>query len=264
MSSPDVPVETKKHIGEKRILVRIIKPTSDTIRDGIIRATNSQTHIPKPYLRGMDRVHRNIEDFFRKHGLFYERRKNQYRNEDKPRSSIVTLTEMSQSLVAALLFRGGDARGRPTTLIKDDKDYQTLFSESYPLDTFLAVIRAKRDIMNVLVAIEPQRGAGFRNNVVWHALAFVSGVYFHNTQHAASGWGSLKINTEWLPIAVRYVVDLLDNEGGTDGVAKSPGFQDYIASEAASIRAGSFSESAELFTTEVEIFSFLQSADIGS
>ncbi len=236
MSSPDVSEEAKKHIGEKRILVRIIKPTSDSIRDGIIRATNSQAHIPKPYLRGMDRVHRNIEDFFRKHGIFYERRKNQYRNEEKPRSSIVTLTEMSQSLVAALLFRGGDARGRPTTLIKDDEDYRTLFSESYPLDTFLAVIRAKREIMNILNAIEPARGAGFRNNVVWHVLAFVSGVYFHNTKHAASGWATLKIDETWLPKAVAYVVERFDNEGGTDGIAKSPGFQDIIAFEAASVR----------------------------
>jgi hypothetical protein len=245
MSSVEVKPEAKKHIGEKRILVRIIKPTSDAVRDGIIRATNSQTHIPKPYLRGMDRVHRNIEDFFRKHGLFYERRKNQYRNEEKPRLSIVTLTEMSQSLVAALLFRGGDARGRPTTLINDDKDYQTLFSESYPLDTFLAVIRTKRDIMKILTAIEPTRGAGFRNNVVWHALAFVSGVYFHNTKHAASGWATVAIDAEWLRNAVSYVVEQFDLEGGTDGVAKSPGFQAIMANAAASLRTPAIPEPAQ-------------------
>jgi hypothetical protein len=245
MSSSEVTSEAKKHIGEKRILVRIIKPTSDAVRDGIIRATNSQTHIPKPYLRGMDRVHRNIEDFFRKHGLFCERRKNQYRNEEKPRSSIVTLTEMSQSLVAALMFRGGDARGRPTTLINDDKDYQTLFSESYPLDTFLTVIRTKREIMNILTSIEPPRGAGFRNNVVWHALAFVSGVYFHNTKHAASGWATVKIDAEWLPKAVAYVVGQFDTEGGTDGVAKSPGFQEIIAAAAAGLRTPPIPEPAQ-------------------
>ena len=231
--------------GEKRILVRIIKPTSDAVRDGIIRATNSQTHIRKPYLRGMDRVHRNIEDFFRKHGLYYERRKNQYRNEEKPRSSIVTLTEMSQSLVAALLFRGGDARGRPTTLINDDKDYQALFSENYPLDTFLSIIRAKREIMNILASIDPPRGAGFRNNVVWHALAFVSGVYFHSTNHAASGWATLQIDAEWLPRAVAYVVARFDEEGGTDGVAKSPGFQETIAAAAASLRSAPIPEPAQ-------------------
>lgn len=249
MSSTEVSVEAKKHIGSKRILVRIIKPTSDAVRDGIIRATNSQTHIPKPYLRGMDRVHRNIEDFFRKHRLFYERRKNQYRNEEKPRSSIVTLTEMSQSLVAALLFRGGDARGRPTTLINDDKDYQTLFSESYPLDTFLAVIRAKREIMSILTYIEPSRGAGFRNNVVWHALAFVSGVYFHNTKHAASGWAALKIDAQWLQKAVEYVVKRFDEEGGSDGVAKSPGFQESIARAAASVRTSPAPVSEDLATS---------------
>lgn len=236
MSSPNVSTEKKEHIGEKRILVRIIKPTSDAVRDGIIRATNSQTHIPKPYLRGMDRVHRNIEDFFRKHGLYYERRKNQYRNEEKPRSSIVTLTEMSQSLVAALLFRGGDARGRPTTLIKDEEEYQTLFSESYPLDTFLSIIRAKRRIMSILAAIEPSRGAGFRNNVVWHALAYVSRIHFHNTKHASSGWAELNPDEKWLSKAVADVVQLFDGAGGTDGVAKSPEFQEKIEKAAAAYR----------------------------
>lgn len=236
MSSSDIDPNAKGHINSKRILVRVIKPTSDAIRDGIIRATNSQTHIPKPYLRGMDRVHRNIEDYFRKEGLFYERRKNQYRNQDKARSSIVTLTEMSQSLQAALLFRGGDARGRPTTLIKDDKDYKLLFSENYPLETFLRVIRIKRQLMSLLADEYPDRSAGFRNNVIWHLLAYTSGCHFHNTGHASEGWARTVIPLKWLADAVKAVVKEFDEAGGTDGVAKSPGFQDLIADEAKKYR----------------------------
>jgi hypothetical protein len=157
MSSDKFKQAAKDHIKSKRVLVRVIVPPSDAIRDTIIRATNSQTHIPKPYLRGMDRIHRNIEDHLRQLGIFYERRKNQYRNQGRARSSIVTLTEMAQSLVAALLFKGGDARGRPNSLLKLDEEYDQLFSEAYPLGTYAKIIQLKRAIMAEQKKFTPTR-----------------------------------------------------------------------------------------------------------
>jgi hypothetical protein len=147
MTDTVVDEEVKKKRRSQIILMKIIVPPSEQVRDEIIKATNSQTNIPKPYLRGMDTVHRNIEDHLKAAGLYYERRKNQYKNMGKTRPTIVTLAEMAQALMAALLFRAGDARGRPNSLLKSDDDYQSLFSESYPLDAFKNVILAKRAII---------------------------------------------------------------------------------------------------------------------
>lgn len=236
MNEPAIQNEIKDLRRKNMVLAKIIVPPNEKIRDEIIKATNSQTHIPKPYLRGMDRVHRNIEDHLKGSGLFYERRKNQYKNLGKARSAIVTLSELAQAMMAALLFRGGDARGRPNSLLKSDSDYQSLFSEGYILDSFKNVILAKREIAKRLTFLFPQESAGFRNNVIFHILAFLSSVRFHTTSHAAASWAPLQLQPSEIDEAIETVVVLFKKIGGTDQIAKSPSFQATILAEAKKLR----------------------------
>lgn len=60
----------------RSLLVRVLVPENEVSRDKIIRATNSQTPIPKASLRATDSIHRDIEDYFKPRGLYYDRRKN--------------------------------------------------------------------------------------------------------------------------------------------------------------------------------------------
>lgn len=236
MTDPAIDEEIKQTRRSKIVLIKIIVPPNEKIRDEIVKATNSQTHIPKPYLRGMDIVHRNIEDHLKGFGFFYERRKNQYKNLGKKRSTIVTLSEAAQALMAAFLFRGSDARGRPNSLLKQDKDYQLLFSDSYPLDSFRNVIGAKKTITNLLVELHPQEGAGFRNDVVFHVLSYISAKTFHSASHAASRWKDVTLDPIELASDIRTVVKMFRDEGGTDQVAKSPSFQNTIKNAAIAAR----------------------------
>ncbi|GLI93713.1 AIPR family protein [Methylocystis echinoides] len=239
MKDQAVSTEFREKKGKQIILTKIIVPPNEKIRDDIIKATNSQTHIPKPYLRGMDIVHRNIEDHLKGAGLFYERRKNQYKNLGKSRSTIVTLAEMAQALMAAFLFRSSDARGRPNSLLKSDDDYKSLFSADYPLDSFKNVILAKHEIIRILAETCPEGGAGFRNDVVYHVLAYVSAVDFHNLKHAAQGWKDKTCSKTELEAAVTAVVALFREGGATDRVAKSPAFQGTVINAAKSLRSPS-------------------------
>lgn len=75
----------------RNILVRVIVPEGEESRDKIIRATNSQTPIPKASLRATDAIHRDIEDYFKPRGLYYDRRKNFYKNEGKKPTDIVSI-----------------------------------------------------------------------------------------------------------------------------------------------------------------------------
>ncbi|MCL1488228.1 MAG: AIPR family protein [Marinobacter sp.] len=68
---------------ERSVLLRVIVPEDEETRDKIIRATNSQTPIPKSSLRATDNIHRKIEDYLKPRGLFYDRRKNFYKNDGK-------------------------------------------------------------------------------------------------------------------------------------------------------------------------------------
>jgi hypothetical protein len=121
----------KEVVRQRHILVRIIDPEADSSRNKIIRATNTQNRIPEASLRSTDEVHRDIEDYFKRHGLFYDRRKNHWRNEGKPRSSIVPIPSLAQSVAAVVLQRPSDARARPSSLINKDPDYQRIFNRDY-------------------------------------------------------------------------------------------------------------------------------------
>jgi hypothetical protein len=73
----------------RNVLVRIIKPNNEEARDQIIFATNNQTNIPKYSLRVTDAIHYQIEMYFKTRGLYYDRRKNFYRNQKKKNKCIL-------------------------------------------------------------------------------------------------------------------------------------------------------------------------------
>ncbi|MDG7000067.1 MAG: AIPR family protein [Nitrososphaerota archaeon] len=121
----------------RNLLVRVIVPPATESRDRIIKATNSQTQIPVASLRATERIHRDIEEFLRPHGLFYDRRKNFYKNEGKAIENIVSISRLAQAVMATALQRPNDARARPSSLLKRDTDYDTVFTSKYPVSLYL-------------------------------------------------------------------------------------------------------------------------------
>jgi hypothetical protein len=69
---------------ERRVLIRIIKTADKTVRDEVVRCTNSQNEMPEEALRATDAIHRQIEALFHRFNLFYDRRKGHYRDQGKP------------------------------------------------------------------------------------------------------------------------------------------------------------------------------------
>ena len=120
----------------RSVLIRIIVPENEETRDKIIRATNSQTPIPKSSLRATDLIHRSIEDYFKPRSLYYDRRKNFYKNEGRKPKEIVSLPFLSQCLMSTLLQRPDSARARPSTLLEDDDSYGRLFHQNNSLNTY--------------------------------------------------------------------------------------------------------------------------------
>ncbi|HSA64550.1 MAG TPA: AIPR family protein [Nitrospira sp.] len=116
---------------DRKILVRIIVPSEAESRDRIIKATNSQTAVQQASLRATDKVHRDIEEFLRPRGLFYDRRKNYYKNEGKPRDKIVGIPHLAQAVMAILLQRPDAARARPSSLLKKDEDYGKVYRSRF-------------------------------------------------------------------------------------------------------------------------------------
>lgn len=124
----------------RTIFVRVIESNDPKSTDRIIKATNSQTRIPPILLHATEAIHRKIEAVLKaKANLFYDRRKNYYRNRGVKPKDIVTISYLSQALVAIVLRRPDDARARPTTAA--ERHYKALFADEYPEELYSTCAR---------------------------------------------------------------------------------------------------------------------------
>lgn len=122
---------------EKRsVLVKIIKVTDETISDKIIKCTNSQTAVRSAELRATDKYQRDIENNFLANGLFYNRRKNYYKNQGKPRARMYGIANTAQYVEAILFASPSSARNNPTSLLKKDINYNKIFNEENDINIY--------------------------------------------------------------------------------------------------------------------------------
>lgn len=208
---------------ERKILVRVIVPTEEESRDRIIKATNSQTAVQLASLRATDKIHRDIEEFLRPRALFYDRRKNYYKNQEKPRDKIVGIPYLAQAVMAILLQRPDTARARPSSLLKKDEDYTRVFSSSYPIELYYKCAEVIRRVEEHLRLPGLDLGSKDRNNlrfyVAMHVVASSSGKPVPSKQNIAdldlSGIDSAMIQSSFEVVRENYVA-----LGGDDQVSK--------------------------------------------
>ncbi|PLS29221.1 AIPR family protein [Bifidobacterium parmae] len=121
---------------QRHILVRVIVPEDESSRDCIILANNSQTTIPAVTLRATDPIQRNIEMCLKSHGLYYDRKKNYYRNQGRRPAEIVSISFLGQCLMSIFKSSPNTARARPSTLLNDDNQYHELYSNEIDIEVY--------------------------------------------------------------------------------------------------------------------------------
>lgn len=212
---------------QRMLLMRVIETDNPEVRDSIIAATNTQTPIPEAWLKSTGELHRDIEVFLGQHGLHYDRRKNYYRNQGRPRKTIVSIPYLAQAVMAIALGEPGSARARPSTLLKRDSDYARVFSRSTPLPLYLFCVQLLKAVEDVLRS--PRFGLAARdiNNVKFHvglltARQMVDGKRLAPERLAALA-GS-KLNRKLIGQCAREVIAIYRQLGQTDQVAKGPEF----------------------------------------
>ena len=113
---------------EKDLLVRIIlTPEDDARTDMVIKATNSQTPLSASALRATDAIQRNIEDYLKSKNLYYDRRKNYYKNKGKSSEQIISMQYLAQVINALILRAPHVSRSAPGSLVKNDNNYYKIF-----------------------------------------------------------------------------------------------------------------------------------------
>ena len=135
---------------DRGVLIKVIEASDATSRDRIIQATNSQTSFGPSALKATDYAQRRVEEYLKDHGFFYERRRRQYQNMNKPLESIVSIDQMGQAVLAALVQCPHIARGS-ITRVYDNEIYPHLFNSSHPLDMYLASLQLFRSCRTFLL-----------------------------------------------------------------------------------------------------------------
>lgn len=159
---------------EKRnVLVRVIVPNSEESRDNIIFATNNQTNIPKSSLRVTDTIHLQIEMYFKSRGLYYDRRKNYYKNQKKKAADIVGVSFLAQCLISIFLRKPDFARARPSTLLTDDETYKKLYELNADLEVYYKTALLGKKVQ-VNLAKTSEMTSAERNDVLYYLLYGVS------------------------------------------------------------------------------------------
>jgi hypothetical protein len=120
----------------RSVLVKFVKINEDESIDRIITATNSQNPMPPAARRALDPFQRQIEDWLKHSGLYYERRRNYYRSRNFSINDIVSMEYLGQAIMSARMRRPGDARARPSSLLKDDSRYTIVFDKSIDLEEY--------------------------------------------------------------------------------------------------------------------------------
>lgn len=152
----------------RNLLIRFIVPENEESRDNIIYSTNNQTAISKSSLRVTDAIHLQIELYFKSRGLYYDRRKNYYKNQRKKVSEIVSVSFLAQCLISLILRKPDFARARPSTLLTDDETYATLYEETQDLEAYYKAALIGKRIQAFLVnsAID----SVIRNDIIFYIL----------------------------------------------------------------------------------------------
>lgn len=206
----------------KSLLVRVIVPENEISRDKIIRATNSQTPIPKASLRATDSIHRDIEDYFKPRGLFYDRRKNFYKNDGKKPTDIVSLPFLAQCLMSITMHKPDTARARPSTLLEDDASYEKLYSTANNINAYYITELIGKKSEHYLKT-KTDLSVSDKNNLRFY-LAFVVSVIITNNKHP--GFRALEniqpqsITEDIIKEAFDLVLERYNALGGGDKLAK--------------------------------------------
>ena len=211
---------------EKRnVLVRIIKPSDETSRDKIIFATNNQTNIPQYSLRVTDSIHVQIELYFKSKGLYYDRRKNYYKNLRKKPADIIGVSFLAQCLISLILKKPDYARARPSTLLADESIYKHLYSGEQDLEVYYKAAMIGKRVKTILNTSQLSRSA--KNDILFYVIYYVGANTLRKKEIGFDdflGFNLSLLDDSAINDAIELVNSKYVEKGASGSIAKSSAF----------------------------------------
>ncbi|MDT4330700.1 AIPR family protein [Methylomonas sp. MED-D] len=193
-------------LDDRCVLVKVIVTKDEAIRDAIIRATNNQTDVELASLHATDKIQRDIEDVFLRHGLFYERRKNFYANQGHPPAELVTPLYAAAGYVALMLKKPHIAASLRSKFMRSTETYEAVFDEAVQLDVWPRIVQLLKKVDIELEILRPQGKATDRFLKGWrYVTAFlVLAQHFRKFTYSATELATLDVS-QITPQAIEQV-----------------------------------------------------------
>ena len=212
-------------IERRNVLVRIIQPADEDSRDKIIFATNNQTNIPQYSLRVTDNIHVQIELYFKSKGLYYDRRKNYYKNLKKKPADIIGVSFLAQCLISLILKKPDYARARPSTLLTEDNIDDRLYSGEQDLEVYYKAAMIGKKVKTILNTSQLSRSA--KNDILFYVIYAVVAKKLHKREFTFDDLFDIDIDSID-DAAINDAINLVNNKyiekGASGSIAKSPAF----------------------------------------
>jgi hypothetical protein len=126
---------------DRSVLVKIIVSNEDSVRDAIIRATNNQTSVELASLHATDKIQRDIEEVLKRNEIYYERRKNYYKNQGIPSDQIITPLYAASGFLSLVLKQPHRATTLKSRFMRSDTAYEKVFSVDTDLNIWPSIVR---------------------------------------------------------------------------------------------------------------------------
>lgn len=218
----------KVEIEQRNVLIRVVKTKDEKSRLKVIKATNSQTNIPPASLRATDPIHRDIEDYLLAKGFYYDRRKNYHKNQLRPINKIISIPYLSQIVMGVLQQKPDYARARPSTIIKNNTDYEGIFNTTVPIELYYKLIQVHQTVEIALKnhtspkLTRPQIG-DIKFHVTMYLVCRLTNKLKPKSQEIAE-MNLAEMSNELISESIDNSYIVYDAMGGNNGVAKGKEF----------------------------------------
>lgn len=217
---------------ERSVLVRIVKIKDEESRLKVIKSTNSQTSISPASLRATDKIHKNIEQFLFSNNFYYDRRKNYYKNQGKPYNKVISIAFLAQIVMSGLQQKPDYARARPSTLIKKNSDYISIFNESMPINLYYNLIYIQKEVDNYIRnQYEPKLTKTQTGDIRFHVTMYLTAKLTNKLEPDSQEIADINLSLltiDQMKEAVECTFIIYDTMGGNNAVAKGREFVEEL------------------------------------
>lgn len=214
----------------RSLLVRLVKLDQTEAQERVIKATNSQNSLKPLALKATDQTQKDIENFLVTNGVFYERRKNYYKNLGKPAKDIIDIARLGQAVMALRMHIPHQSRGRPGSYLKNDKNYNAVFPPNADYKEYVVAAKLERRIDEFLSSHRSSYLAIYRNNLRFHLLMVAGWALAGKKKFKLTSLKVQNANDEFLRAVFNWIVSEFVDEGAEDATAKDETFTQRLKS----------------------------------